>query len=245
MTVIRLPLALGAALLGLVLPGLAHAGQVACRYENGAVVVAASVAGLTGDFILDPSTPQTELHETKAQEGGIADTALSGEVQLAGITLPGRPIVVINLDARSGGFSTPIAGVIGADTLNGHILDLQLIPCRLGFYEPGEAPPFPRGKVMAVLTVGGVPAVAASVTDNRMGGVGLFAIDTGSAAAVRLSDRLAVAVPPLADPDAADRAKTPAFIAALSFNGEVTPRPGRAARSASATASPGAARRTP
>jgi hypothetical protein len=205
-------------------PGLAHAGQVACRYENGAVVVAASVAGLTGDYILDPSTPQTELHETRAQEGGIADTALNADISLAGVTLPARPVLVADLDARSLGFSTPIAGVIGADALAGHILDLQLAPCRLGFFEPDNVPPFPRGRSMAVLMVGGVPSVAASVTDNRMGGVGLFAIDTGSVAMVRLSDRLAVAVPPLEGDAAADRAHAPAFIAALSFNGEVLPR---------------------
>lgn len=205
-------------------PGLAHAGQVACRYENGAVVVAAEVAGLAGDYILDPSTPQTQLHETKAQEAGIAETALTAPAALAGETVPALPIVVADLDARSYGFSTPIAGVIGADALNGRILDLQLLPCRLGFYTPGHEPPFPRGHTMAVLTVGGVPAVAATITDNRMGGQGLFAIDTASAPAVRVSDRLAVAAPPLADGDAADRSKTPAVLAALSFNGEVVAR---------------------
>jgi hypothetical protein len=216
-------LAAGAAILG-AFPAPAYAGQVACRYENGAVVVAAGVAGLTGDYILDPSTPQTELHETRAQGAGIADTALAADIALAGLTLPARPIVVVNLDARSAGFSTPISGVIGADALSGHILDLQFAPCRLGFFDADNAPPFPRGQVMAVLMVGGAPSVAASVTDNRMGGVGLFAIDMGSVAMVRLSDRLAVAVPPLEGDAAADRAHAPAYIAALSFNGEVLPR---------------------
>lgn len=203
-------------------PGLARAGQIACRFENGGVVVAATVAGMTGDYILDPSTPQTQLHETRAQEAGIADTALNADIQLAGVTLTARPVVVADLDSRSWGFSTPIAGVIGADALKGRILDLQLTPCRLGFYAPGEAPPFPRGQTLGVTTIGGLPAVAATVTDNRMGGVGLFAIDTGSAAMVRLSDRLAVAVPPLSD--TADRTQARAFIAALSFAGVVSPR---------------------
>ncbi len=176
---------------------------------------------MTGDYILDPSTPQTQVHETRAQEAGIADTLLSAEIQLAGMTLPARPVAVVDLDSRSWGFSTPIAGVIGADALQGKVMDLQLTPCRLGLYEADDTPPFPRGQTLTVLSIGGLPTVAASVTDNRMGGVGLFAIDTGSAAMVRLSDRLAVAVPPLSD--TADRTQARAFIAALSFAGVVTP----------------------
>ena len=149
-----------------------------------------------------------------------ADTSATADVRLAGLTAPARTIAVANLDARAYGFSTPIAGVIGADVLTGHVVDLQLYPCRLGFYERADTPPFPRGRTLAILTVGGLPVVEASVTDNHLGGPGLFAIDTASAASVRLSDRLAVAVPPLSD--AADRAHAPAFLAALSFAGQVT-----------------------
>jgi hypothetical protein len=195
--------------------------EVACHFENGAVVVPAALGGIAGDYIFDPSAPQTLLHDTRAQAAGFADTALILDLRLAGRKRSSLPVAVIDLDDRSEGFLTPIAGVLGADALAGLVLDLQLTPCRLALYRQHEAPRF-HGQRLAVTLVGGVPALWAGVADNGRATLGLFAIDTGSAAAVRLSDHLAVAVPPLAKPQA--RNASHAVVAALSFDDVLTQR---------------------
>lgn len=200
------------------LPAAAWAGEAGCRFENGAVVVSASVAGVAGDYILDPSAAHTQLHDTRAQAAGFAETALTGEVRLAGLTIQAAPVAVTDLDARSAGFVTPIAGIVGADLLEGRVLDLKLTPaCRYGLYARGRAPRFGPGERLAVRRVAGVPAVTAGVSDGLRSGYGLFAIDTASAAQVRLSTALAAAVPPLSDPGA--RHQAPARLRALSFAG--------------------------
>ena len=56
-------LATAATLIALVPAGV-RAGEVACIYERGVVVIPASVAGMAGDYILDTGSPDTELHET-------------------------------------------------------------------------------------------------------------------------------------------------------------------------------------
>ena len=50
----RLALALSVCLALVGFP--AHAGEAACWFENGVVVVTAQVMGVTGDFILDTAT---------------------------------------------------------------------------------------------------------------------------------------------------------------------------------------------
>jgi hypothetical protein len=70
----------------------ARAGEAACWFENGMVVVSAQVMGIAGDFILDTATPHTQLAETQAQGAGFEATALTGEVQLAGIRIAARPV---------------------------------------------------------------------------------------------------------------------------------------------------------
>src|SRR5437899_8663167 len=84
----------------------ASAGETACWFENGVVVVPAEVMGVSGDFILDTATPHTQLAETQAQAAGFAETQLSGEVRLAGPTLAGRPVAVADLDMRTGALPT-------------------------------------------------------------------------------------------------------------------------------------------
>jgi hypothetical protein len=120
----------------------APAPPQACWFENGAVVIAASVAGIAGDYLLDPSTPITLLHNTRAQAAGLEATALSAAIRLPGQTLLAQPIEVADLDARSAGFDTPIAGVIGADVLGQLVVDLGFAPCRVRFSRPGQAPAF-------------------------------------------------------------------------------------------------------
>ena len=136
----RASLALSACLTLAATPALA--GQAPCWFENGVVVVGAEVMGVPGDYILDTATPHTQLAETQAQAAGFAETALTGEVRLAGVALAARPVSVADLDLRTGALPTPIAGVIGADVLKAYVLDLSFAPCRVVLWRPGEAPPF-------------------------------------------------------------------------------------------------------
>ncbi|HRD28184.1 MAG TPA: hypothetical protein PLO65_07785, partial [Caulobacter sp.] len=53
----------------LLAPG-ARAAEARCWFENGAVVIPAEIAGVAGDWLLDPSAPHTLLHETRAQMEG-------------------------------------------------------------------------------------------------------------------------------------------------------------------------------
>ncbi|MET0274155.1 MAG: aspartyl protease family protein, partial [Phenylobacterium sp.] len=109
----------------------ARAGEAACWFENGVVVVPAEVMGVAGDYILDTGQAQTQLAETQAQSAGFEATAPTGEVRLAGQRLEGRPVAVADLDVRAGLFPTPIAGVIGADVLRGVGVDVTFAPCRV------------------------------------------------------------------------------------------------------------------
>jgi hypothetical protein len=148
--------------------------------------VPAVVAGAAGDYILDTGTPNTQLHETRAQSEGFAATTLTGEVRIAGIRLPARPIAVVDLDARTYDFPTPIAGVIGADILAGLVLDVSFAPCRMGLWRKGREPRFGHARALPLTRVGGRPLVAAGVADGTRAELGLFVPSTGLDAAVRL-----------------------------------------------------------
>ena len=79
----------------------AAAGEIACRFEAGVVVVPAEVAGIGGDYILDTGTAQSALHQTRAETEGIVGTDLSGEVRLAGQSVATLPLKVVDLDVRT------------------------------------------------------------------------------------------------------------------------------------------------
>ena len=81
-------------------PGAARAGETACWFDSGVLVVPAEVAGVAGDYVLDTGAPHTLLDETQAQGAGYAETALVAAVRLTGLELPGRPVRVAVLDAR-------------------------------------------------------------------------------------------------------------------------------------------------
>lgn len=121
-------------LLGLVLAALnggnVSAGEARCWFERGEVVVSAEVAGIAGDYVLDLNRVGTQLHDTRAQAAGVEVTQLEAEVQVGSLTRT-LPIAILDLDARGAGFSTPIAGILGFDVVNGRKLRLQLYPCRI------------------------------------------------------------------------------------------------------------------
>lgn len=169
----------------------AHAGEAACRVDNGVVVVPAQVLGVAGDYILDPATPHTLMGDTQAQGAGYAETALSGQVRIAGLTLEAQPVAVANLDLRTGAFPTPIAGVIGADLLKPYVLDVAFAPCRIGLWPAGKAPRFGRARALPLMTSGETPTVTASVSDGAATLTGPFALAVGGDTAVRLADDLA------------------------------------------------------
>ena len=152
------------------------------------MVVAASVGGVAGDYILDTGAPHTLLAETQAQGAGYTETTLKLEVRVAGLTLVGRPVAVLDLDPRSHAFPTPIAGVIGADILADYVLEVSLAPCRVALYRPGRAPPFHAQTTLSIQMEGGLPMIEAAVADGPHARAGRFVIATGGDTAVRIDD---------------------------------------------------------
>jgi len=172
----------------------AHAGTAACWFENGVVVVPAEVMGVSGDYILDTSTPHTVLAETQAQTAGFADTALTGEVRLAGIAAKGQAVAVADLDMRTGALPTPIAGVIGADVLKAYVLDVTFAPCRVVLTPTaGHAPRFAAQAWLPMRWVAERPVVSAAASDGAHTQAGAFTPGTGADTGVRLSDAVASA----------------------------------------------------
>jgi hypothetical protein len=174
-------------------PTLARAGEAACWFERGVVVVTAQVAGVTGDFILDTGAPQTILAETQARGAGYEAPEIAGEVDLAGVRTAALPIAVKDIDVRTGLFATPIAGIIGADVLKPYVLDLSARPCRLALNLPSSAPGFRAVQGLPLAWIAGEPTTRASVSDGHQTRTGAFALATGADTAVRLADSLAAA----------------------------------------------------
>ena len=170
----------------------ACAGEAACRFEAGTITVPAVVAGIAGDYILDTGAPQTTLHNTKAQAEGIADTALSGDVQVAGVVVREAPLAVADLVVRTWNLPTPAGGVIGADILRGFVVDVSYAPCRVRLSLPGRAPRF-AGRVLDLDWDLGRPTAEAAVADGAHEIRGRFVIATGANAPVRIADDLAQA----------------------------------------------------
>ena len=164
--------------------GPAMAGQTACWFENGAVIVPAAIGGLAGDYVLDLSAPRTLLHIDVAQGAGYVETPLTLPVQLAGQRVEAAPIVVQSLDFRAVGFSTPIIGVVGADILDRYVVTLDFAPCRLTLERP-EATTAGQAGALRVVMVGGVPTIVAAASDGLKGVSGPFALDTASGGGVR------------------------------------------------------------
>lgn len=170
--------------------GGARAGELACRFEGGVIVVPAEVAGIAGDFILDTGTARTTLHETKAQTEGITDTALTGEVRLAGLRTPPLSIAVADLDARTWNLPTAVVGVIGMDVLKDRVLDVRFRPCRIRLETPADGPRA-HGRGVALGWDLGRPTARAEASDDARTVSGPFVVATGAGAPVRLSDDVA------------------------------------------------------
>jgi hypothetical protein len=171
----------------------ATAGETACWFENGVVVVPAQVLGVTGDFILDTATAHTQLAETQAQTAGFDETALTGDLRLAGVSLTGATVAVADLDMRTGALPTPVAGVIGADVLRPYVVDISFAPCRVRLSLPRRAPGFRASTRMKLTWVADRPTVTAQVSDGARILTGGFSPGVGVDRAVRISDAAAQA----------------------------------------------------
>jgi len=190
----RSPLALAGLILGL-LPGAAHAGDSVCWVENGVLLVPAVAAGVNGVFILDTGAAQSQLDATQASEVGIGEGAAAAEVRLAGRLYPGVAMQVLELDARTRSFPTPISGVLGSDVLAGQVLTVQQNPCHLRLSRPGGSRGG-RGAIRLPIELrAGVPYVRAGVSDGIRSQLGAFRIDTGGPLAVRLAPSTAAVTP--------------------------------------------------
>lgn len=212
-------------LCALAAPAAARAGETACVYEQGVIVVPAVVAGVAGDYILDTGTAGVQLHETRAQGAGFEATALTAEVRLAGIARPAHPVAVVDLDARTWAFPTPIAGVIGVSALRDLVLDVHFAPCRIGLYPPGAAPRLRAGRSLAFRWIDGLPARHAAVSDGPRALSGDFALATGVDRVVRLDARFAT-VPGAKKPaDVYPGGDSITHLRALSFLGELVETP--------------------
>lgn len=209
-------------LLAILAPGgAAWAGETACWYEQGVIVAPASIDGLAGDYIVDTGAPATLLHETKAQGAGLTLTALHGQVQIAGLFLPDRPFTVVDLDARTWAFPTPIAGVIGADLLSDYVVDISFEPCRVAIYPRNKAPAFPAQTSLRLKPGVGVAVAPAAVSDGRHALAGDFVIATGADTAIRIDTGLAT-VPRAAKPqEFLPYGEGRAQLRAASFGGEL------------------------
>jgi hypothetical protein len=200
--------------------GPARAGEAACWFEKGTVVVPAVVAGVPGDYILDTGAPRTLLHETRAQAEGVEGSELTGEVLLAGLTVASRPIAVEAIDAQTFSHPTPIAGVIGVDVLSGFVLDVSYRPCRVTLYPPGGAGAF-GGLTLPMGRLGSLPLAPGSAFDGRTGLRGQWILSLSQPLAARLSDGVASA-PGAAKPDELYPGGVwTAELAALAFAGQV------------------------
>ena len=197
----------------------APAQATACWFEQGVVVVPASVAGIAGDYILDTGSATTQLHETRAQMEGLP-TAFRGEVRVGGVRLPDRPVVVVDLDTRTYSFPTPVAGVIGADVLSAYVVDVTFTPCRVEIWPVGKAPRVRAVKILPMRLVGGLPVVTAAVADGPRTAVGGFVMSTGLDSDARLDKALA-GVPGAKAGDVAPYGPRRARLRALSLAGEL------------------------
>lgn len=195
----------GLAMAAALAAGPAVSGETACWFEGGVVVAPAEVAGIAGDWIIDTGSPQTELHETRAQANGIATEdveapSVTGPVRLAGLSLPAITAPVVDHDARTWNLPTPVAGVIGADVLKDYVVDFSFAPCRVRISRPQEAPAFRVDGVVDLAWDSGRPTARASVSDGTRTLTGAFVVATGGAVEVRLADDLATA-PGASKPD--------------------------------------------
>ncbi|MGA0601659.1 hypothetical protein ACO2Q3_13220 [Caulobacter sp. KR2-114] len=215
---------LAAAGLALAWAGGARAAQIQCWYENGAVVAPAAFGDMAGDFIIDASAPKSLLLEDRANADGIDAPTAVRDLRLAGERISGFEMPLTNLNERAVRFPTTINGVVGWDVLGRYRVTIAFSPCRLTLQassgRPGGRRRPPRGR-LALKTVDGAAAVAATASDGTRLRSGWYAVDTASMG-TRFSPADTSFSPPLRRKvDPTWRFQLPARIRALEVGGEL------------------------
>jgi len=182
----RAPLALASLIFGLV-PGAVWAGDSVCWIRGGVLMVPAVAAGVNGVFILDTGAAQSQIDATQASEADITADHATGDVRLAGMVFRGLPMQVLELDARTRGFVTPISGVLGSDLLAGLVLDVQPNPCRLHLSRPSRVRGLGSTIRLPLELRADVPYIRAGVSDGTRSEAGVFRVVTGGTVAVSLA----------------------------------------------------------
>ncbi len=176
----------------------AFAGQASCWIDKGALVASASFGDIAGDFLIDLSSPVSQLHNTRAELAGLEALVVRRDLTIAGKRIAGVDMAVADLDGRTKAFDTSINGVIGADVLGRYTVDIEASPCRIRL-STAKARRFRGGVRLPVKLVDGQPLVGATISDGVRVRTGLFAIDTGRWAARVTNAQLSRT--PTADPD--------------------------------------------
>lgn len=169
----------------------AQAAAVRCRLEQGVLVAPAELAGVAGDYIIDTGESRSILAETQAQTAGFEGDATTGHARFAGETSAAQPVRIADLDARTYGFATPIAGVIGADVLGAHVVDIRFEPCWIALWRPGREPAFRPAARRAIGWTEGGPTVEAAITDGSSARRVTLRLSTGLDAPLRFSAAVA------------------------------------------------------
>ena len=140
-----------AVLAGLVLgyfPGLALAGEVACRIENGVLVVPAIAAGVNGRFILDTGASPTVFNDLTANglnlgkfgERGISGNEPASYVRQVHAACGGLPLKRVALSADMVGLSLGcrhwVDGLLGTDYFRGKTVTIDFRKHLLEIQEP-------------------------------------------------------------------------------------------------------------
>jgi hypothetical protein len=167
-----------AAIILVLMAAPARAGETACWFENGAVVIPAAFGDIAGDFILDASAPASQLHVTTAQTFGVEAPTVRATLRLAGERRVKFDMQVADLGARTRPFVTGIAGVIGADALMPFVIEIATSPCRVRLSR--RARPEAESIRLPLRVVGGTLAVKAAISDGVTARQGWFAVDTGA-----------------------------------------------------------------
>jgi hypothetical protein len=184
-------------LLGLAASG-ARAGETACWFDHGAIVVPAAFGDIAGDFLVDPATSKSQLNDTNAQMFGIVTPTARADLRLAGERLHSFEITAVDLGARERPFAAGLVGVIGADALSGFVTEIQTNPCRVKLSRRSGG----RWPIRLPLKViGGAFAVPASVSDGANSRAGWFAVATGQPGVSVADAKLTRDPPKDADPD--------------------------------------------
>jgi hypothetical protein len=172
-------------------PARAAGEWTACRIENGVLVVPAKAAGLNGPFVLDTGAAHSQIDATQASLAGLEPGPATVRVRLAGRVLNQVAVEVVALDARTSAQPTPITGVLGADVLDGLVLEVWPDPCRFHLVPRAGNEGRPVASLPVERRKGTGPLVRAAVTDGSRVAQGAFRIATGSAIAVSLGPEVA------------------------------------------------------